>query len=148
MAATETDFVIALTESAAEKFKELAAEEPVGEAEVLRIAIQGGGCSGFQYALGFDRGVQDGDYEIEVHGVRIVVDPFSTPYMKARRSTSSTRSGRGLRDRKPERRRLVRLRLVVPGEGRRRGRRGFTRRRMRLRLQPLTRILNSGIAPI
>ena len=82
MAATETDFVIALTESAAEKFKELAAEEPVGEAEVLRIAIQGGGCSGFQYALGFDRGAQDGDHEIDVHGIRIVVDPFSTPYMK------------------------------------------------------------------
>ena len=82
MAATETDFVIALTESAAEKFKELAAEEPVGEAEVLRIAIQGGGCSGFQYALGFDRGAQDGDYEIDVHGVRIVVDPFSAPYLQ------------------------------------------------------------------
>ena len=82
MATTETDFVIALTESAAEKFKELAAEEPVGEAEVLRIAIQGGGCSGFQYALGFDRGAQDGDYEIEVHGIRIVVDPSSAPYMK------------------------------------------------------------------
>ena len=32
------------------------AEEPAGEAEVLRVAIQGGGCSGFEYALGFDRG--------------------------------------------------------------------------------------------
>ena len=70
------------SEGAAEKFKELAAEEPVGEAEVLRIAIQGGGCSGFQYALGFDRGAQDGDQEIDVHGIRIVVDPFSMPYMK------------------------------------------------------------------
>ena len=82
MATTETDFVITLTESAAQKFRELAAEEPTGEAEVLRIAIQGGGCSGFQYALGFDRGAQDGDHEIELHGVRIVVDPFSAPYMK------------------------------------------------------------------
>ena len=82
MATTETDFVIGLTESAAEKFKELAAEEPVGEAEVLRIAIQGGGCSGFQYALGFDRGAQDGDHEFESNGVDVVVDPFSAPYLQ------------------------------------------------------------------
>jgi iron-sulfur cluster assembly protein len=73
---------VTLTESAARKFKELAAEEPAEEAQVLRVAGQGGGCSGFQYALGFDRGPQDGDHEIEVHGVRIVVDPFSAPYLK------------------------------------------------------------------
>ena len=82
MATTETDSLITLTESAARKIKELAGEEPAGEAEVLRIAIQGGGCSGFQYALGFDRGSQDGDHEIEAHGVRVVVDPFSAPYLK------------------------------------------------------------------
>jgi iron-sulfur cluster assembly protein len=82
MATTETDSLITLTESAARKIKELSGEEPAGEAEVLRIAIQGGGCSGFQYALGFDRGSQDGDHEIEAHGVRVVVDPFSAPYLK------------------------------------------------------------------
>jgi iron-sulfur cluster assembly protein len=71
--------LVTLTETAAAKFKELAAEEPAGEAAVLRVAIQGGGCSGFQYALGFDRGPQDGDNEIESNGVRIVVDPFSAP---------------------------------------------------------------------
>ncbi len=48
---------------------------------MLRVAIQGGGCSGFQYALGFDRGPQDGDNEIEMHGVTVVVDPFSAPYL-------------------------------------------------------------------
>jgi iron-sulfur cluster assembly protein len=57
------------------------AEEPEGEVSVLRIAIQGGGCSGFQYALGFDRGPQDGDNEIEMNGVRVVIDPFSAPYL-------------------------------------------------------------------
>jgi iron-sulfur cluster assembly protein len=82
MATTETDSLITLTESAARKFKDLAAEEPTGEAEVLRVAIQGGGCSGFQYALGFDRGPQDGDHEFEAHGVRVVVDQFSVPYLK------------------------------------------------------------------
>jgi len=72
---------VTLTDRAAEKFKELAAEEPAGEAEVLRVAVQGGGCSGFQYALGFDRGAQDGDNQIESQGVRIVIDPMSAPYL-------------------------------------------------------------------
>jgi iron-sulfur cluster assembly protein len=74
--------LISLTESAAAKVKQLMAEEPEGEAEVLRVAIQGGGCSGFQYGLGFDRGAQEGDHEVELHGVQVVVDPFSAPYLK------------------------------------------------------------------
>ena len=73
--------LVSLTESAAAKIKQLMTEEPEGEAAVLRIAVQGGGCSGFQYALGFDRGPQDGDNEVEAHGVPIVVDPFSAPYL-------------------------------------------------------------------
>ena len=74
--------VVALTEKAAVKIKELMAEEPAGEAEVLRVAIQGGGCSGFQYGLGFDRGSQEGDLELEQFGVNVVVDPFSAPYLR------------------------------------------------------------------
>jgi iron-sulfur cluster assembly protein len=73
--------LVSLTESAAAKIKDLMAEEAEGEATVLRIAVQGGGCSGFQYALGFDRGPQDGDNELESHGVPVVVDPFSAPYL-------------------------------------------------------------------
>jgi iron-sulfur cluster assembly accessory protein len=68
--------LVELTPRAAEKIRELQATEPVGEAEVLRVAIQGGGCSGFQYGLGFDRGALEGDHELELHGVRVVVDPF------------------------------------------------------------------------
>jgi iron-sulfur cluster assembly accessory protein len=82
MATIEQPTLVTLTESAATKIRELQAEEPAGEAEVLRIAVQGGGCSGFQYALGFDRGPQDGDSELDVHGVSVVVDPFSAPYLK------------------------------------------------------------------
>ena len=74
--------LITLTESAAIKVKQLIAEEPDGEAAVLRVAIQGGGCSGFQYGLGFDRGAQEGDHEIQAHGVQVVVDPSSAPYLK------------------------------------------------------------------
>jgi len=73
--------MITLTENAAVKIKELLAEDPEQEASVLRVAIEGGGCSGFQYALGFDRGAQEGDNEIEMHGVTVVVDPFSAPYL-------------------------------------------------------------------
>src|SRR5215470_17371378 len=84
MATTEvqTESVITLTERAAEKIRGLMAEEPAGDAGVLRIAVQGGGCSGFEYALGFDRGPQEGDHELEAFGVRVVVDPFSAPYLQ------------------------------------------------------------------
>jgi iron-sulfur cluster assembly protein len=74
--------VVTLTERAASKIGGLMASEPAGEAEVLRVAIQGGGCSGFEYALGFDRGAQPGDLELEFHGVRVVVDQFSAPYLQ------------------------------------------------------------------
>ena len=74
--------IVSLTETAAAKIRELQSEEPDGEASVLRIAVQGGGCSGFEYALGFDRGPQDGDHELSLHGVTVVVDPFSAPYLK------------------------------------------------------------------
>ena len=84
MATTEvsTDAVLTLTERAAEKIRGLQAEEPGEDAAVLRVAIQGGGCSGFEYALGFDRGPQEGDHELEFHGVKVVVDPFSAPYLQ------------------------------------------------------------------
>jgi iron-sulfur cluster assembly accessory protein len=72
--------LLSLTESAAVKIKQLLAEEP--ELEVLRIAIQGGGCSGFQYGLGFDTAAAEGDLELEQHGVTVVVDPFSAPYLQ------------------------------------------------------------------
>jgi len=79
---TASAAVVTLTARAADKVRVLMAEEPAGEAEVLRIAIQGGGCSGFEYALGFDRGAQSGDHELEFHGVKVVVDPFSAPYLQ------------------------------------------------------------------
>ena len=83
MSALEQPYtLVSLTETAAAKIKELQAEEPAEEAAVLRVAVQGGGCSGFQYALGFDRGAQDGDLELTLHGVHVVVDPFSAPYLQ------------------------------------------------------------------
>ena len=70
---------VSLTPSAAEKIRGLMAED--SDVSVLRVAIEGGGCSGFQYGLGFDRGAQEGDVEFECEGVNVVVDPFSAPYL-------------------------------------------------------------------
>ena len=77
-----TDTLLNLTPVAAEKIRQLLAEEPGGETLVLRVAIQGGGCSGFQYGLGFDSGPAEGDIELTLEGVNVVVDPFSAPYLQ------------------------------------------------------------------
>ena len=74
-----TESIVSLTPAAAAKISELLATEE--DVSVLRIAIEGGGCSGFQYGLGFDRGAQEGDHEFECEGVTVVVDPFSAPYL-------------------------------------------------------------------
>jgi iron-sulfur cluster assembly protein len=76
------DTLVSLTPTAAEKIRELMAEDPEGATSVLRVAIQGGGCSGFQYGLGFDSGPVEDDETMELHGVTVVVDPYSAPYLK------------------------------------------------------------------
>ena len=81
MATTEHELsIVALTESAATKIRDLMAEEPEGEATVLRIAVQGGGCSGFQYLLEYDER-RDDDHVLELDGLTIVIDPFSAPLL-------------------------------------------------------------------
>ena len=54
------------------------------------MAVEGGGCSGFQYALGFDSAPDGDDEAWEVHGVRVIVDRYSLPYLRAPTSTTST----------------------------------------------------------
>ena len=58
------------------------AEEDDATTLVLRVAIQGGGCSGFQYGLGFDAGAAEGDLELSLEGIPVVVDPYSAPYLR------------------------------------------------------------------
>jgi iron-sulfur cluster assembly accessory protein len=72
--------LVSLTPAAAAKISALMAEET--DVSVLRVAIEGGGCSGFQYGLGFDRGAQEGDFTFDCEGVTVVVDPFSAPYLR------------------------------------------------------------------
>jgi iron-sulfur cluster assembly accessory protein len=78
-----TESLVSLTPAAAAKIRDLMATEE--DVSVLRVAIEGGGCSGFQYGLGFDRGAQEGDHEFECEGVSVVVDPFSAPYLMGAR---------------------------------------------------------------
>ncbi len=83
-----TDTIISLTPVAAAKIRELMAEEEDAGTLVLRVAIQGGGCSGFQYGLGFDAGPAEGDVELSLEGIPVVVDPYSRRTFAAPRSTS------------------------------------------------------------
>ena len=73
--------IITVTEAAAGKIRELLAEE--GKAESgLRVFVQGGGCSGFQYGLMIEEGSGVGDQAFESNGVRLFVDPVSVSYLK------------------------------------------------------------------
>src|SRR5262245_15648783 len=75
--------MIHVTEAAAEKINELLVEENKTGAG-LRVFVQGGGCSGFQYGLMIDEGEGDpaSDLIFEVNGVRLFVDPISLRYLK------------------------------------------------------------------
>lgn len=72
--------MIQLTENAAGKVKELLEQE--GRADIaLRVAVQPGGCSGLRYAMYLDDQLSDRDLAEEQHGIRIVVDKMSVPYI-------------------------------------------------------------------
>ena len=73
--------MINVSEMAASKINELLAEE--GEAgSGLRVFVQGGGCSGFQYGLMIEKDGGAGDQVFESNGVRLFVDPVSVSYLK------------------------------------------------------------------
>ena len=71
---------LVFTESAAAKVKELIDEEGNPELK-LRVFINGGGCSGFQYGFTFEEDVNDDDTKVEKGGVTLLVDPLSFQYL-------------------------------------------------------------------
>ncbi len=73
--------MIALTDIAANKVKEIAAAEGL-EGQGLRVQVKGGGCSGFQYDLYFDETSSDMDQVVESHGIQIFIDPLSLQYLE------------------------------------------------------------------
>ena len=74
--------MINVTPAAASKISELLVEENKENAG-LRVFVQGGGCSGFQYGLMIDEGDGDAttDAVIESHGIKLLVDPISARYL-------------------------------------------------------------------
>jgi iron-sulfur cluster assembly protein len=70
---------ITLSDKAVEKIGELLGSQDAGE-QALRVAVRGGGCSGFQYALAFDK-PKDEDNVFEVDGVAVVVDKVSMQFV-------------------------------------------------------------------
>jgi iron-sulfur cluster insertion protein len=71
---------ILFTDAAAAKVKDLLAEEGNPELK-LRVFVQGGGCSGFQYGFTFDETINDDDTTIDKEGVQLLVDPMSFQYL-------------------------------------------------------------------
>ncbi len=72
--------LLVFTDAAAHKVGELIAGE--GNPKLmLRVFVQGGGCSGLQYGFEFDEELQEGDTCIENQGVKLLVDPMSSQYL-------------------------------------------------------------------
>ena len=77
----ENETPLTFTSAAAAKVASLIQEE--GNPDLmLRIYIQGGGCSGFQYGFTFEGQVGDGDTEVVTDGVTLLIDPMSMQYLQ------------------------------------------------------------------
>ena len=78
--AVETMSPLNFSNSAADKVKEIIAEEGNPNLK-LRISVAGGGCSGFQYGFTFDEVIAEDDTVVEKNGVLLLVDPISFQYL-------------------------------------------------------------------
>lgn len=80
MSVTDTENPLIFTSAAAAKVASLIEEE--GNPSLnLRIYIQGGGCSGFQYGFSFDDKETEGDVRVVTDGVGLLIDPMSMQYL-------------------------------------------------------------------
>jgi iron-sulfur cluster assembly protein len=71
---------VTLTDTAAAKIRELTVANENAEEQALRVAVRGGGCSGFQYALALDK-VKEDDHVFEHEGISVVVDKVSMQFV-------------------------------------------------------------------
>ncbi|HEY5314789.1 MAG TPA: iron-sulfur cluster assembly accessory protein [Pirellulales bacterium] len=73
---------VVLSEKAAGEVKRIMQDQKLDEGMLLRVGVAGGGCSGFQYSLGFDKEFDEKlDSKYECHGVSMVVDKKSALYL-------------------------------------------------------------------
>ena len=70
---------VRVSERAARRIGEILKGEPPGS--MLRVSVEGGGCSGFQYKFDVDRDVADDDLIIDRNGAVVLIDPVSLKYM-------------------------------------------------------------------
>lgn len=73
--------MITITDNAVVKIKDILAEENNPDLK-LRVFVQGGGCSGFQYGFTLDEAINEDDFDIEIGGVRVLVDSMSGTYLQ------------------------------------------------------------------
>lgn len=73
--------MIEVTNEAAAQIRTLLSDDGKLETHGLRMKVIGGGCSGLQYQLSFDEQVRDIDAEIEIDGVKVIVDEKSALYL-------------------------------------------------------------------
>jgi iron-sulfur cluster insertion protein len=73
--------MITVTEQAVIKLKDLLAEEN-NPALKLRVFVQGGGCSGMQYGFTLDEDINEDDFDLDVGGVKVLVDSMSSQYLQ------------------------------------------------------------------
>ena len=73
---------VMISETAAEEIKRVISEQKMPDKTVLRIGVAGGGCSGFQYSLGFDNTInEDKDHVSDQHGLQVAVDKKSALFL-------------------------------------------------------------------
>ena len=72
---------VTLSEKAAAEVKKIITEQNLPGETVLRVGVQGGGCSGFSYSLNFDTNTSERDRILDIHGVKLAVDKKFDPYL-------------------------------------------------------------------
>jgi len=81
MASEQTQKMITVTSKAAEKIKEFMKEE-ADSPQYLRVYVQGGGCSGLSYGMGFEKAPEEDDLFMEETGIKLLVDSYSVDHLK------------------------------------------------------------------
>ena len=70
---------VTMTERAARRIGQILEAEPAGS--MLRVSVEGGGCSGFQYKFGFEQAKAEDDLVLARNGATVLIDPVSVKYM-------------------------------------------------------------------
>ncbi len=82
VATMEETALVTLTQTAADKLLALMTEKGMSNSHALRVFVSGGGCSGMQYGMTFEDNPRPVDTVFEQHGLRVVIDPRSLPYLE------------------------------------------------------------------